>query len=220
MLQFFNPRTSTISVSVSVSRRTVQISLAKALDPNFKGRPAKGQKMYDHDNSLFFSLTPEESAVMFRAFDPLMKGTYVNSEEKNEKYKNVLTLTHFREDQPYRLIVSGSKDAKGNLTGSIVLTIIPPQGQGNYVSYVFRSDELDCFRSFIFHGFNSLPFLCAFRDGIAKAEKQKSYDEGNSPKTNSPKQTNGAAGDSGPETTFEFSGGEPAKDPNEIDFKW
>ena len=213
-MQFYNPKTSTLILALSVSRMTVQIQLAKPIDPNAHGKPAKGSSVYDYKNALFFALTAEECARIFKSFDAIVKGTYNNPAEKNEKFRTTLAIAHFREDQPYRMLLSTAKDAKGNPTGSMMLTLLPPQ-QGTHISYIFRADEIDCFKSFIFQGFHTLPFMCAWNEGLSRAEKQKSYNDGT--KSDQPVAESHESG----ETTFDVPiADQTGTSPTEIEFQW
>lgn len=157
-MRLYNPRISTVEFSVSLSRGTIQIAMAKTKDPNFKGRPEKGQKIYDRDNTVYFSLQPIECIHILNNLQDLINGTYVNHKEKSDKFKKCIAITHFRENQPSRLIIDRSKDQSGNPTGSVVMTVLPPQGKGSPVSYVFRHEEMLEMKFYLGHGAKDLDY--------------------------------------------------------------
>jgi len=184
-MQFFNPKLSTITFSVSMNKGTVQIAMAKTMDPNFTGRPEKGQRMYDWENTVYFSLRPEECIYILENLNSLLKGTYVNHREKNDKFKNILSLTHFRNGQPSRLIIDRSLDGSKNPTGSIIMTILPPQGNGFPVTYALRHDEMRLVSFYLDHGAKNLHFYkdvyeAMERINYAKQKKQGSQDSNQS----------------------------------------
>lgn len=158
-MEFFNPKLSAISVRVSLAAGTIQLALAKALNPNFKGRPEKNQKVYDRDHTCYFSLRPIECLHILNNLQSVMEGTYENPKEKIDSFRKVLSLTHFKNNQPSRLILDRHKDGSGNYTGAIVLTIIPVQGEGFPVTYAFRFDELTLFKFYLSNGVKNLDFF-------------------------------------------------------------
>jgi len=175
-MKFYNPRLATITFGVSVFKGTVQIAIAKTLNPNFQGHPAKGQKIYDWENTVFFSLSPEECYRVMSSIDNIVHGTYENPKEKNSKFTKVFSITHFQNEQPSRLILDGTKDNAGNPTGSIVLTIIPPQGKGQTSSYVCRPDEFKRVHLYIGNGAKYLDFIKDVYDGIERMNNFKAKD--------------------------------------------
>lgn len=179
-MKLYNPRISTIEFAVSLSRGTIQISMSKTKDPNFKGRPTKGQRIYDRDNSVYFSLQPIECIRILNNLQDLLNGTYINHKEKSEKFKKCLVITHFRENQPSRLIIDRSKDNSGTATGSVVLTILPPQGEGSPVSYVFRHEEMLAMKFYLGHGAKDLDYHKDLYENIEKINYAKRNKSGNS----------------------------------------
>ncbi|MCK5018961.1 MAG: hypothetical protein KAS32_18015 [Candidatus Peribacteraceae bacterium] len=176
---FYNPKMSMLSLGVSMLRGTIQVNMAKSLNPGMSGRPTKGQKVYDHDNASYFSLSPDECQLIIEAWNPLLQGTYVNHAEKNDKYKSSLSITHFRNNQPSRLILARSKDASGNPAGTLIMSIFPPQGEGQPVNYVFRKTELNRFAAYIKHGAYDLDFYKDVYEGMKKAQKSEEWQSKN-----------------------------------------
>ncbi|MCK5016753.1 MAG: hypothetical protein KAS32_06730 [Candidatus Peribacteraceae bacterium] len=176
---FYNPKMSMLSLGVSLLRGTIQVNMSKSLNPGMTGRPSKGQKVYDHDNAAYFSLSPEECQQIIEAWNPLLQGTFVNHAEKNEKYKNSLSVTHFRNNQPSRLVLARSKDQQGNPAGTLIVSIFPPQGEGTPVSYVFRKNELNRCAAYIKHGAYDLDFYKDIYEGMKKAQKQEEWKNNN-----------------------------------------
>jgi len=173
---FYNPRISTVNFSISTSKETIQVTIAKTLNPNIQGRPAPGQKVYDHDNPKWFSLTPTECLQIEKAIPSILNGSYVNTKEKNDQYKNNFCISHFSNNQPSRLIID---TAKNQQDGSIMGVTIAIINNGGSVHYMFRSEEFDLFKSFIHNGWYLLPFQSQFQEGILKAAKQKEWEEKN-----------------------------------------
>lgn len=176
-MQFFNPKSATISFGVSVLRGTMQVSMARTTDPNFTGRPEKGQKVYDWENTVYFSLNPSEVITLLDSWKAIMDGSYTNPQEKNEKFKHQFSITHFRQNQPSRFIVARSQDQQGNPTGSMMLTVLPPQGGGNPCSYVLRQSEYKQFRVYCENCARYLDFVKDIFDGIEKANRYNKNQE-------------------------------------------
>lgn len=181
-MQFFNPRLSTITFSVSLTKGTVQIAMAKTVNPNFSGRPEKGQRVYDWENTVYFSLQPIECVHVLENLNALLNGTYVNNREKNDKFKRCITLTHFRNNQPSRLLIDRTKDQSGNPTGSILISIIPPQDSGSPVTYAFRHEEMRLATFYLDHGAKNLSFYKDMYDAserikFAKNKKARGADQ-------------------------------------------
>lgn len=169
-MQFFNPKMSSISFGISVLRGTVQINMAKSLDPNIQGRPAKGQKVYDWENSNYYSITPLECIDILNAWKSLMDGTYQNPKEKDARFKTSFGLTHFRDRQPSRMLLYQAKNQQTNQPmGTLMITLVPPQGTQS-TTYLFRQNELISFRNYIECGAKYLDFSKDMFDGIKRSE--------------------------------------------------
>jgi hypothetical protein len=105
----------------------LQISLAKALDPeNNTGKAKKGEARYDNDNVLNFTLTSEECYHILYNIKSILDGSYINKNEKNEKYKKIFQFVHFKEDSSTRLFLQQDENVKGALK----LTIFPSKNDG------------------------------------------------------------------------------------------
>lgn len=175
-MRFYNPRISTITLGVSIFKGTVQVAIARALDPNFQGQPSKGQKVYDWENTSFFSLSPDECYRIMTSLTDIVSLKYVNKKEKDPKYANVFSITHFQDKHPSRFIIDGTRSQQGTPTGSIVMTIIPPPGKGSTAMYVFRPDELERFKFYIGNGAKYLDFIKDVYDGIERIKNYKGKD--------------------------------------------
>lgn len=179
-MQFFNPKLSTITFSISMTKGTVQIAMAKTANPNFSGRPEKGQRIYDWENTVYFSLQPIECVYILENLNALLSGTYTNIREKNDRFKKCITLTHFRNNQPSRLLIDRTKDQSGNPTGSMLISIIPPQGVGSPVTYAFRHEEMKLASFYLDHGAKNLSFYKDMYDALERikfAKNKKSKGE-------------------------------------------
>lgn len=180
-MQFYNPKTSSMTFGVSLIKGTVQLSIAKSLNPNMTGRPVKGQKTYDWDNTCFFSLSPDECLFILENWQALMSGTYENRNEKNQKFRKTLTVTHFRDNQPSRLLLDRGKDNQGNVMNNFILTLIPPQGSGQSAFYFFRNSELSRFKFYLENGVKNLDFYKDMYENIGRINK---YQDKNQQNTN------------------------------------
>ena len=181
-MKFFNSRVSTITFGLSVLRGTVQVSMARAKDPNFTGRPQKGQHIFDFDNTVYFSLSPSECFKISESLDGLMKGSFTNPnpKEQNTQFKDKMTVTHFRDNQPSKLVVEQSKDSNGSPSGTLRITILPPKSDGaQIVSYTFRRDELYMFREFMKRGWSEFPFQICLSDALQKQANSRKYNDKN-----------------------------------------
>jgi len=178
-MKFYNPKLSMITMGVSIVKGTVQIALAKTLDPNFTGRPEKGQKVYDWEKTIYFSLSAGECFNINEYFKQILEGSYINELEKNEKFKKVFSITHFRNDQPSRLILDRAKDSKGNSLGSIILTLIPPKNEGESISYAFRHNEMVQFKYYIDNGSRYLEFVKDIYEAIERTTLGKARSKAN-----------------------------------------
>lgn len=172
-MRFYNPRLAMITLGVSVAKGTVQVSMAKTLDPNFTGRPVKGQKVYDWDNTAYFSLSAGECLNVLENLKAILDGSYVNTQEKNEKFKRIFSFTHYRDSQPSRLLIDRSKDQQGNATGSIIMTILPPKNEGSPITYAFRHNEMLQFRFYIENGAKNLDYHKDLYEAISRVEYAK-----------------------------------------------
>jgi hypothetical protein len=179
-MKFYNPKLSTITFSTSLNRGTVQIAMAKTINPGFSGRPEKGQKVYDWENTVYFSLQPIECVYILENMNSLLNGTYTNLREKDERFKKCLTLTHFKNNQPSRLLIDRTKDQSGNPTGSILISIIPPRDVGNPVTYAFRHEEMRLVTFYLDHGAKNLSFYKDMYEAVERiiyAKNKKKFSQ-------------------------------------------
>jgi len=204
-MQFFNPKLSTITFSVSMNKGTIQIAMAKTSNPNFTGRPEKGQKIYDWENTVYFSLQPIECVHVLENLNNLLNGTYVNHREKDERFKKCITLTHFRNNQPSRILIDRTKDQSGNPTGSILVSIIPPRDAGSPVTYAFRHEEMKLVTFYLDHGAKNLSYHKDIYDAMERikfAKNKKAHGD-----QQQGGQSYGSGGNSGgQQTTFDDPG--------------
>ena len=184
-VSFYNPKVAHIGLGVSVNTGTMQISMSKSTDPNFSGRPEKGQQLYDHKNKVFFGLSPVECSFITRNMQALMNGTFKNPNAKEAKFPNAITITHFRENKPSKLILERATDREGNATGSLKITVFPPPGEpGVITSYVLRADELVVFTNFVKHCAIDLPYHISLTKAISKALNKAIFDQNEYAKKN------------------------------------
>lgn len=173
-MKFYNPKMSSFESELSLIKMTVQIAMAKSLDPTIT-RPQKGQKVYDFENKVFFSLSCSECVGIVRNWKSILDGSY-SDPKADEKYRGSYSVVHYRNNVPSRLILSPSK--KGDkLTGSMITTIMPTQG--NPISYVFRDHELLLFYHFIKCAVEKFPYDHALHYATIKHENKRKYDEKN-----------------------------------------
>lgn len=173
MLQFFNPKMSTITIGASVIRKTVQVAVARTLDPTNTSMPKRGERRYDNENASYFSLTPIECFKISKDIQPLLEGTYVDQNEKESKFKTSITITHFRDQQPSRLILSRGQDTQGKPTNTVIISLISPNLKP--ISYIFRPNELRLFREFVKCGYALFPFVSSIYEGIKREKNREEW---------------------------------------------
>lgn len=179
--EFHNPRVSMLRIQVSIISGCIQLSMAESSNKNHTGRVPEGTKIYDHDAACFFGVSPIECHKIISNISDCITGKYVNQDKnEGERYKDSITLTHFKDGMASKLIVGPTKDQNGNLTGSARLIIIPPQNSKSKMAYyIFRPDELKMFVEFLKHGAYDLPFMSQFINGIFKSLKQGEFNLNN-----------------------------------------
>ena len=181
-VDFFNPRIAHVCLDVSVITGSMQVKIARTLNPNHNGRIEKGAKIYDNDNSAEFSISATECASIYRSIPMLLKGTYTNPDPKiDSKFKNAITITHFRNNKPSRFLLERSKDKNGNITGSLRVSLFPPEGEGVPASYMFRPEEMVIFNNFVKHCAIDLPYHTCVVNGVIKLIKSGYFDMINNP---------------------------------------
>ena len=106
---FYNPKISSIGFNLSLSKGTLQIKIAKSLDPTVNpSKIAKGQKMYDNENASNFSLKPTECVGLYSALTAMRDNSYINKSARNDQEKYSYIITHFSNDNPSILTVKRS----------------------------------------------------------------------------------------------------------------
>ena len=111
----------------------LQIHIAKAIDPDVKGKPVKGQNRYDTPNQVSFTLDQTECYHLGGSIADVKSGEYEDPGEKNEKYKNVLKFTHYSQDnKPSMFTIAPDKN------GKLKVTIRPSDPKLEPLQYVFN----------------------------------------------------------------------------------
>lgn len=174
---FYNPKVAAMGIDVSVVTNSIQFEIAKSINPQAGGKPQAGSKVYDWDAKAFFSLTPDECATIDSNLNQILDGTYKDPRASDPKYAHILTLTHFRDNQPSRCSIQRAQDGSGNPINSVTVSITPPGG--NSFFYPLRPEELLIWRWFIRNGYQQLPFGSAFVDALEKKKRKDNWDKQN-----------------------------------------
>lgn len=173
---FYNPKVSAIKFELSILKSTIQLEIAPALNPNSQGRPAPGEKVYDWDNSGYFSISSEEAVKLVYYWDKIRRGEYQNPNPSKPEYANQYTITHYSGGQgnksPNHLTFKPA-EINGKLTGSVTISLHVGSTKGNFF-YPLRKEEQVIVQSFLEKGFKDLPYDVALLGAI---EKKKRYDE-------------------------------------------
>jgi len=142
---FYNTKNSAFTFGISISKPSMQLTFAKSLKPDVRPNEIKkGDKIYDWENSIHFSLSPLECFKMVSAFPEIEKGTYVDKDEKDEKYKKTFKLNHYG--------AGGSGKSMSSLSINKTdygLISISVYSNGTRVTYPFRFEELRVFTEFV-----------------------------------------------------------------------
>jgi hypothetical protein len=85
----------------------------------------------------------------------------------NDKHANSITVTHFTDNSPNKLIIDRLKDQDGRPSNSIIV-IISPAGR-DYVAYPFKPDEMEVFMAMVKHCAFDLPYHCTLFTSIIRA---------------------------------------------------
>jgi hypothetical protein len=180
-MNFYNPKISMLSIKTSISRCCLQLSISNTINPDIKGLPEKGQKVYDWEHAQFFSISPTECCEMFSAIPKILMKEYENPKEKLASLTKSFTLTHFRENQPHKLALSLVESER--FGKSLNISMLPPNGKLSY--YVFRNLELSIFIEFVRKGYTDLPYHAELYDGVFRARKEMEYKMKDKKQTNS-----------------------------------
>jgi hypothetical protein len=165
---------SAFRLSISLIKCKIQFKIAPTLDGSKKsrGKVTSGEKIYaweDQTKCAFFSLLPTECVHIFSVFDQIYNRTYIDVNNKDEKYKHIFSLVHFIEKKPSRLNISG------NDKGGLNISITNPGKQ--MVSFVLRNYEVPIFKSFINKGFSELPWYSELEKANEAKKSKERYDE-------------------------------------------
>lgn len=175
-VEFYNPKVAHMKLNISLNTGCIQVSMSDALDHNFTGRPQKNQKLFDHDNKVFFSLSPFECSFISRNMQALMNGTFTNPNPKDNMQK-AITVNHFDDNNLSKFAIERIVDKDGKVTGLLKVVIFPPKNRkGKTTYYTLRGDELVVFRNFINHGATDLPYNSAILKGFIKAFNKATFD--------------------------------------------
>jgi len=154
---FYNPKISCMGLAVSTIKGTLQVHLAKSLnkDSTF-AKP--GERRYDHENSLVFSLTIIECCELDNSFDSILSGEL----EKKE-------FLH----QTRKFIMKGIVNKTGEK--SIAVSIYDLEKKDS-CGYILRQNEMIIFREFLRRVYQDLPFICSVINGVLRTLKSVEYD--------------------------------------------
>ncbi len=178
---FYNPKVAAISLGFSVISNTLQIKIAKAIDPNRKGRPKAGDEIYDWKNNAYFSLSPEECVPISFLWDNILSGEYKDPKAQNPDYAHYYNVTHYRENQPSRFNIVRADNPRSKNDPLMTITLQPP-GKGDRFSYMFRKAEMLIFREFIDFAYKRLPIESALINAQQKLRNKEKWDRDNKEK--------------------------------------
>ena len=209
---FYNPKVSMMTLDISLTSGGtggLQIALANSLikDLSWEQQRNHTGKKYAHESSAFFTVGPIECDRIMSGMKDVLQGTYQNPDCKRQnkpedmKYINAITITHFVDGAPSKMILDASRDGNNNITGSLRLQIIPPQGgNAKYSYYILRAGELKIFIEMCKKCIQDLPYHLAFANGLLKALKQVEFKTPYlSPNANSNGNGNGQGGNWNPQ---------------------
>ena len=74
---FFYSSSSCMKLSISIIKSTLQIAISQAYDKTKKSVAVKGEKRYDHDNALIFSMNLKEATKFTGSIKSVIDDTYV-----------------------------------------------------------------------------------------------------------------------------------------------
>jgi len=180
---FYNPRIACLGIGVSVVTNSIQLEIAKSLNPQQTGRVQKGQKVYDWENKAFYGLTPDECYLIDKAIPLIATGKYKDPNASDPKYAHIFTITHFRENKPSRFSLQQAMDKNKNPLPTCTITLKPPGGATGFY-YPLRVEEFAIFGWFIRNGFQRLPFEGALIEAKEKKARRDAWEEKNKPQDN------------------------------------
>jgi len=117
---FYNSKKGAISLQQGFRRGNLVIQAAKSLQPNLSPKDIqKGMKVYDWENSIWFSLDMREAKYLRRKIMELLKQGYVSDDNGNKV--NQVDIPHFPDD---------------NTVTRVYFRLYTPEGQ-NSTYYIF-----------------------------------------------------------------------------------
>lgn len=133
----FYGKYSRLSMMLAVKDGSLQLGIAKALDPeNNRGKAEKGEARYDNDNVVNFTLSPNECYHIMTNIKDVVGGTYKNKNPKcDPKYADRFQIVHYplnadKKTSIFGLMVDKDKRLK--------ITIKPAEGES--LSYVLNEN--------------------------------------------------------------------------------
>ena len=148
-------------------------------------------------------MQPIECVHILENLNNLLNGTYTNHREKDERFKKCITLTHFRNNQPSRLLIDRTKDQSGNPTGSILMSIIPPRDAGSPVTYAFRHEEMKLATFYFDHGAKNLSYHKDIYDAMERIKFAKNKKAQGDRQQGGQSYDSGGSSGAGQQTTFD-----------------
>lgn len=91
----FYSSSSSLRLNVSLKKGTLQLNISEALDKNKKVLAKKGERRYDHENSLNFSLNLREIVEIIRNMKKLISGNYKRHRKDSQGNDVVLDYMEF-----------------------------------------------------------------------------------------------------------------------------
>ena len=94
MHTFYNPKKSALAISISYQRKTGVLEFARSLNPYHKGPIQKGQQIFDWQNKLTFTISPEEAPKIIKFIRQPHKDsisfTHAPTGNTSEKFSSLL----------------------------------------------------------------------------------------------------------------------------------
>lgn len=196
---FYNPAVSCMALDFSLSNGTLQIEIAGSLNKSHKGFVPKGEKVYDWENKVSFSLSWSECADVMQNWKAVLEGKYKNPKEQNEKYAGNMAFVHSK--SRLYLEKSGTNPNYPKARPSLIIKI----GEENKtVGYMLRSNELMLFISFVEYTSRKLQIDKALFGAELKAFKQLLFNSDN-------QKDNGNNGNNSARTNYQNQQSEPVQ---------
>lgn len=146
-----------LSMEITVDQ-SLRIGIAPIHDHAKGKRPEKGVESYNNKEAVFFTLNSNDLCHIFYNINSIVAGKYINNHAKEEKDKNIFSLTHFNSNkkpsffslkaQQGNKVVVSIKDADGK-TGSFMLMDEIEQDPSGKPIYTGRNYSLTQFRNVV-----------------------------------------------------------------------